>query len=140
MWASKRGAQHVPGPRLWCILARGPLGAGLKDFHLPLQDHGPGSPPPSSLYPRGSGGHNHGAMTTDQLQVPWPQTHRGKSKAQIAESLRGGGISHMDTMRVLKGDDNWLLVTYLLDTQHGTRRLAGPAHQAVEQNSQWHQY
>lgn len=140
MWASKHGAQHVPSPRLWCILAQGPLGAGLKDFHLPLQDHGPGSPPPSSLYPRGSGGHKHGAMTTDQLQVPWPQTHRGKSKAQIAESIAGRGHLPYGHHVSAKGDDNWLLVTYLLDTQRGTRHLGGPAHQAAEQNSQWHQY
>lgn len=91
VWTSKRRAQHGPGPKIWCILARGPLGAGLKDFHLPLQDHEPGNPPPSALYPSGSGGNNHGAMTTDQLQVPWLQTHRGKSKAQIAESMGRGG-------------------------------------------------
>lgn len=52
----------------------------------------------------------------------------------------GGRISHLDTMLVLKGDDSWLPLTYLLDTQRGTRRLGGPAHQAVEQNSHWHQY
>lgn len=43
-------------------------------------------------------------------------------------------------MLVLKGDESWLPLTYLLDTQCGTRRLDGPAHQAVEQNSQCHQH
>lgn len=43
-------------------------------------------------------------------------------------------------MLVLKGDESRLPLTYLLDTQCGTRRLGRPAHQAVEQNSQCHQH